>query len=126
MHSLKWIILALALLQGGWFIFDGGRALVVGDYVTRTARPRAGELGPWSRIVSAIGLEPRSTFVKCLHLFLGMAWLLALFIFAFRPAAGWWVILCCAAASLWYLPVGTLLSIVVMALLLTPQIRSLP
>jgi hypothetical protein len=126
MHTLKWIVVALALLQGGWLVFDGGRALIVGDYVTPRSGPHAGQLGPWSRIVSALGLEPRSTVIKCLHLFLGIAWLIALIIFVVRPASGWWVLLGCAAASLWYLPVGTLMSVVVMALLLTPQLRNLP
>jgi hypothetical protein len=125
MHTLKWIILALALVQGGWFTFDGGRALIVGDYTTPSSGPRAGQLGPWSRIVSAIGFEPRSTFIKCLHLFLGIGWLAALIVFVIRPATGWWFILGCAMASLWYLPMGTLLSIVVITLLLTPQIRNL-
>jgi len=126
MHTLKWIVVALALFQGGWLVFDGGRALIVGDYVTPRSGPHAGQLGPWSRIVSALGFEPRSTVIKCLHLFLGIAWLIALIIFVVRPASGWWVLLGCAAASLWYLPVGTLMSCVVIALLLTPQLRNLP
>ena len=125
MHTLKWIVLALALFQGGWFVFDGGRALIVGDYVTPSSGPRAGQLGPWSRIVSAFGFEPRSTVIKCLHVVLGIAWLVALTVFVMHPASGWWVILGCATASLWYLPVGTFMSILVIALLLTPQIRSL-
>jgi len=124
MHTLKWIVLVLALFQGGWLVFDGGRALIVGDYVTPTSGPRAGQLGPWSRIVSALGFEPRSTFVKCLHIVLGITWLVALIVFIMRPALGWWIIFGCAAASLWYLPVGTVMSVVIIALLLTPQIRS--
>ena len=125
MHFLKWVILALALFQGGWLVFDGGRALIVGDYVTAASGPRAGKLGSWSRIVSAFGFEPRSTVIKCLHLFLGIAWLVAVVVFVLRPASGWWAVLGCAIASLWYLPIGTVLSVVVIALLLTPQIRSL-
>lgn len=125
MHTLKWIVLTLALCQGGWLAFDGGRALVVGDYLTPSSGPYAGQLGPWSRIVSALGVEPRSTPIKCLHLVLGIAWLVGLIIFVLRPSAGWWVMLGCAAVSLWYLPVGTFLSLIVIALLLAPQIRSL-
>ena len=122
---LKWIVLALALFQGGWLVFDGGRALYVGDYVTPTSGPRAGMLGPWSRIVSALGFEPRGSFIKGLHLFLGLAWLVALLAFAFRPAWGWWSVFFCALGTLWYLPGGTVLSIIVITLLLTPQIRGL-
>jgi hypothetical protein len=125
MHTLKWIVLALALVQGGWLVFDRGRALILGDYYTSSSGPRAGQLGPWSRIVSALGFKPRSTFIKCLHLFLGIAWLIGLILFIMRPASGWWVILVCAAASLWYLPIGTFMSIVVITLLVTPHIRSL-
>lgn len=122
---MKWIVLAIALFQGGWLTFDGGRALLTGDYATPTSGPRAGQLGPWSRIVSAVGLEPRSTFIKCLHLFLGVAWLIGLAAFVMRPPSGWWVILCCGVATLWYLPIGTFLSIIVLVLLQTPQLRSL-
>jgi hypothetical protein len=125
MNTLKWIILALALFQGSWLTFDGSRALITGDYTTPGSGRGAGQLGPWSRVVSALGFEPRSTFIKCLHLFLGIAWLAALIVFIMRPASGWWIALGCGIATLWYLPIGTLLSIVVIALLLTPQIRNL-
>ena len=101
MQALKWIVLALALFQGGWLIFDGSRALIVGDYVTPASGARAGQLGPWSRIVSAVGFEPRSTFIKCLHLFLGVAWLITLIVLLVRPASGWWLALCCGVATLW-------------------------
>ena len=120
---LKWIVFALALLQGCWLVFDGGRALIVGDYVTPSTGPHAGQLGPWSRILSAIGLEPRSTMIKCLHLCLGVAWLIALIVFLVRPAAGWWVLLVCGVATLWYLPVGTVASLILLVLLFTPQLR---
>ena len=33
-HWTAWLVMALVLLNGGWMAFDGGRALVVGDYVT--------------------------------------------------------------------------------------------
>jgi hypothetical protein len=125
MQALKWIVLALALFQGGWLTFDGGRALLAGDYVTPASGPRAGQLGQWARVVSAVGFEPRSTFIKCFHLFLGIAWLVATFVFMVRPAAGWWVVLCCGVATLWYLPVGTMVSIVVIGLLLTSPLRTL-
>lgn len=121
---MKWLVLALALLQGGWLAFDGCRALITGDYVTAASGPRAGQLGPWSRVVSAVGLEPRSGFIKCLHLFLGIAWLAGLLTFAMRPTCGWWVLLGCGVATLWYLPIGTFASTIVLVLLLTPQLRT--
>lgn len=125
MHTLKWITIALALLQGSWLIFDGGRALIVGDYVTPRSGPRVGQLGPWSYVVELVGLNPRGTFVKALHVLLGVAWMTALVVFHPRPAAGWYVLLICTIASLWYLPIGTWASLVVIALLLPPRIRGL-
>ncbi len=117
MHALKWIVLALAFLQGGWLIFDGTRALIAGDYVTPSSGPHAGQLGPWSRIVSVLGFEPRSTLIKCVHILLGAAWLAALVVFAALPAMGWWLVLGCAIGSLWYLPIGTVMSVIVIVLL---------
>ena len=125
MQTLKWIVLTVAFIEGSWLTFDGTRALTVGDYLTARSGPRAGQLGPWSRVVSALGFEPRSTLIKCVHLVLGIAWLMALMIFAVRPASGWWAILGCSIASLWYLPMGTVLSVLIIVLLLTPQLRSL-
>jgi hypothetical protein len=126
MPVLSWFVLALALLQGAWLAFDGSRALAVGEYITPTSGPRAGELGPWARVVEAVGLDPRSTLVKTLHVVLGVAWLGATIMFAWHPATGWWAMLVCAAASLWYLPIGTVASLAVIGLLLTPQLRNLP
>ena len=124
MPTAKWIVLALALLQGGWLVFDGGRALMVGDYLTPTGGPHAGQLGPWSQVVSALGFEPRSVFIKCLLLLLGVAWIAAAAFFKAQPTAGWRFLLGCAVASLWYLPTGTFTGIVVIALLLNPKVRN--
>jgi hypothetical protein len=125
MQTLKWIVLALALFQGGWLTFDGGRALLIGDYVTPSSGPRAGQLGPWSRVVSAVGFEPRSTFIKCVHLFLGIAWLVGLVVLAARPGLGWRILFCCGIGTLWYLPMGTVVSIAIIGLFLTLKLWSL-
>jgi hypothetical protein len=109
---------AIAVLQGGWLVFDGARALIVGDYVTPAAGSRAGQLGPWSRLVAALGLEPRGAFMKCVHVALGAAWLGSAAWFVAGPATGWWAVLACAVATLWYLPIGTVLGAIEIALLL--------
>jgi hypothetical protein len=41
--------------------YDGSRALIVGDYVTPKSGAYAGQLGPWAKLVAAVGIEPRST-----------------------------------------------------------------
>ncbi|HEX6383970.1 MAG TPA: hypothetical protein VF177_04800 [Anaerolineae bacterium] len=118
MPWLTWIVTVLAFIEGGWLAFDGGRALVVGDYVTPKSGPYAGQLGPWSKVVAAVGIEPRSTLMKSIHLVLGLVWLVVAVCFALGLPWSWWGMLICAVLGLWYLPFGTLLSVVQIALLL--------
>ena len=126
MKPLVWVVVVLGLLQGGWLAFDGSRALVVGDYVTPTSGPYAGQLGPWATLVSAVGIDPRSTLMKSVHLGLGLLWLLTTIGFALRKRWAWRGMLACAVLTLWYLPVGTLFSVIQIALLLMPAVRRRP
>jgi hypothetical protein len=123
-HRLKWLVVVLALIEGGWLAFDGGHALITGDYVTPQAPERRGQLGPWAMVVAAVGIEPRSTLMKGIHLGLGLAFLAMTACFAFGlPWARAGMILC-AVLTLWYLPVGTLLSLVQIVVLLLPSLRT--
>ena len=107
----------MAVLLGGWLAFDGARAFISGDYVTPASGEYAGQLGPWSRLVKAVGLEPRSPVVKGTHIVLGLMWLAAAACFAARFPWARWVLTGCAVASLWYLPFGALIAIIELALL---------
>jgi hypothetical protein len=124
MQWIRWVVLALALVEGGWLAFDGGRALVVGDYVTPRSGAHAGQLGPWSRVVSAVGIEPRSTLMKSIHLAIGATWLVVTACFVLRLSWAWSAMLVCAVLGLWYLPFGTLLSLIQIVLLLLPAMRA--
>ncbi len=123
MHRLGWIVLVLALIEGGWLAFDGGRALVVGDYVTPSSGQHAGQLGQWAKVVAAVGIEPRSTLMKSIHVVLGAVWLGVMVCFALGVPWAWTGMLVCAVLGLWYLPFGTLLSIVQIVLLSLPVLR---
>jgi hypothetical protein len=125
MNTPKYVAVVIAFLIGAWFTFDGTRALTVGDYVTPQTGPRAGQLGPWSRIVSTLGLDPRGRTMKCIHVALGVAWLISMLLFLFRPSFGWWGLLATSLLSLWYLPIGTVLSLAELGLLLLTQLRNL-
>lgn len=122
---MKYVIVVIALLLGGWLTFDGARALTVGDYVTARTGSNAGQLGPWSRVVSAFGIDPRGKPMKFFHVVLGCGWLISMTVFLLRPALGWWCLCAASVLSLWYLPFGTLLGIIELWLLLLPQIRNL-
>lgn len=123
MAWLKWVIVVLAFVGAGWIAFDGAHGLVTGDYVTPKSGRYAGQLGPWSRVVSAVGLDPRSRLVMAIHLVQGVVWLVILVAFALGARWAWTGMLVCAIAGLWYLPFGTLLSIVQIVLLLLPAVR---
>ena len=125
MSAARILIPVVALLIGGWLVFDGTRALTVGDYLTARSGPRAGQLGPWSQFVAKIGLNPRSTTVKVAHLTLGLLWVLGVVIFLVRPSTGWWLLMATSVGTLWYLPLGTAFALIELALLLTPAIRAL-
>ncbi|MEK7728765.1 MAG: hypothetical protein AAB354_10160 [candidate division KSB1 bacterium] len=118
MQILKWLIVVLALTEAGWMAFDGVRALIVGDYVTPKNGEYAGQLGPWAKIVSAIGIAPRSTLMKTIFVLYGVAWLMI--IVAFTRDASWATaaMLLAALGSLWYLWVGTMTSAIIVVLML--------
>ena len=54
----------------------GHRAFIVGDDVTPRSGPYAGQLGPWSRVVSAARIEPRPSPMKSIFVVCGAALLL--------------------------------------------------
>jgi hypothetical protein len=116
--SLKWSIVALSCFEAGWMLFDGTRALIVGDYVTPSTGEHAGRLGPWTGIVAAVGIEPRSTLMKLVFVVYGAAWLAAVACFALDHRWAREAMLVAAVGSLWYLWVGTVTSAIVIVLLL--------
>lgn len=110
-------LVALIALEAGWLAFDGGHAIVTGDYVTPSAGPYTGQLGPWAALVRAIGVDPRSTEMHVFFLAYGMVWLVAGATMAPRLPRGKEALAALAAGALWYLPFGTLLSAVQLAIL---------
>jgi len=112
------LVVVLAIVEGCWMTFDGTRALAVGDYVTARTGSHAGQLGPWHHIVSTVGIAPRSTAMKLIFVSYGVGWL----VIAFGLARGvpWAGVasMGAAIATLWYLPIGTLCSLIQIASLL--------
>ena len=121
----RWIIVLLGLVTGGYMLFDGARAVIVGDYITPSAGEYAGQLGPWSKVVSAIGIEPRSTTMKVAFMIYGATWLTLVLSFLLEASWSWLGLLLVSCATLWYLPVGTIAAVVVAALLFLPQVREM-
>ena len=109
--------MVLVAFTAGWMLFDGTRALVMGDYVTPTSGEYAGQLGPWSNLVKAIGIEPRSTLMKSIFVTYGLIGLIVSVCFALR--FGWsrgaMIIIC--ILGLWFLPIGTVTNLIALILL---------
>lgn len=115
MAWFHWLVGALAVLTGGWMLFDGIRYLVTGDYTTPGG---GGELGPWADVVAAVGLESRSVLMAALFVALGVAWLASFGLWVWKPDLGWWPLLGAAVVTLWYLPIGTATAVAAGAILL--------
>ena len=114
---MTWLVVLLVALVGGFMLLDGARALIAGDYTTPRLGVHAGELGPWARLVAALGIPPRSVGMKIAFVVYGVGYLAAgvLFALGIVPAA---VLIVVAALGLWYLPFGTLLNAIVILLVL--------
>jgi hypothetical protein len=107
---IKWVVVVLAAMNFGYMAFDGGRALIKGDYIRPASGNYAGQLGPWTKLVSKVGIHPESNAMKTIFLLWGMAGLFITTCYAFnaRGAAGW--LLALNVLSLWYLFAGTISS----------------
>ena len=118
MNWMRWVVFVRVRLNAAWMAFDGTRALISGDYVTAASGKNAGQLGPWSGLVTAVGLQPRSTLVKALIAIFGVAMLLMATCFALRLAWARTGLLVLAILGLWYLPFGTITGAIVILFLL--------
>ena len=107
--ALRLGLLAIGLAEGGFMVADGARNLLTGTYFG------GGALGPWSRLVTAVGLDP--AHFGAAFLLLGLAWFAVLAGLLAGARWAWRGGLTVGVLTLWYLPVGTVLAVVWIALL---------
>jgi len=123
MAILKWCIVLLAVLQFGFMAFDGSRALIKGDYIRPKTGEYAGQLGPWSKITMAVGINPEGNFMKVLFVLWGVAGLWLTYRFIQNPTGALMSLLIFDACTLWYLTVGTVSSVIQIVLLVILRSR---
>ena len=118
---IKWVVVFLAVMNFGYMAFDGGRALVTGDYIRPRSGAYAGQLGPWTKIVIKAGIEPESITMKVIFLVWGLTGLAitAGFILKMHWATNGLIII--NILSLWYLIPGTISSTLQIVLLLVKR-----
>lgn len=117
MRILKWIIIIITVLNFGYMNFDGARGLIVGDYVRPASGEYAGQLGPWTEIVSAVGIKPESTLMKWIFLIWGAIGLILAVSFAMDIRKAAVALLIISALTVWYLVPGTIISLLSVILL---------
>jgi hypothetical protein len=115
---MKWIIVVLATLNFGYMLFDGGRALISGDYIRPASGAYAGQLGPWSKLVNKIGVDPESTTMKMIFVVWGIIGLVFTACYAMNARWAGNGLLVINILSLWYLVPGTISSVLQIILLL--------
>ena len=120
-HWTKWPVLVICASLGVWMSFDGSRAFLRGDYLTPASGEYAGQLGPWAQVLSAAGFEPRSPFVKALHLLLGISLVVSAFTLYLQTVWSRELVLATSLLVVWYVPFGTISCIANCLLLLCPR-----
>jgi hypothetical protein len=73
--------------------------------------------------VEAVGIAPESNGMRVAFLLFGAAWITTAAAIAVETAWIWWPAAILAAATLWYLVPGTVISLLVLALLIAPHMR---
>lgn len=106
---IKVIIILLALLNGGWMIFDGCHVIKKGKYFGPETP------GPWRKIIESCGINPFA--IGPFFVALGILWFIASIALVTGVAWGWFALFATSIATLWYIKIGTLLSIITIILL---------
>jgi hypothetical protein len=107
---MKYVVLILSLINGLWMLVDGVYVMLNGKFIGPE------KLGPWASVLSITGVDVFK--LGPMFMIFGLAWLV--FVFCLFSNAGWafWYGAVLAVATVWYLPVGTIISIIVLAGLL--------
>src|SRR5688500_18907868 len=107
---MRTTILILSFLNGGFMLADGIHVLVKGKYIGPP------EPGPWAELFHALNVNVFK--LGPLFILFGLLWLLFLAGYRGRQKWGRPLGFFLSVATLWYLPVGTLFSVIVFLLLL--------
>jgi hypothetical protein len=111
---MRLLLIVASALMGSWMLADGTHALRSGHYY-------GSRLGPWAAVVSRAGIDPLSTTMMHTFVAFGVLWLSVFAMVVGRDRHAAWLAIFAAIITLWFLPIGTLLSVmtIVCALLLS-------
>lgn len=95
--------------MGGYVIFDGLHRLITGSFF-------GPGLGPWAAVLRAVGIDPLAMGLP--FVILGALWILFFLLVLIDSSWGFYGGLALAALTLWYLPIGTVFSVMYLIILL--------
>jgi hypothetical protein len=107
---MKILITILGFLNGGYMLLDGIYVMINGKYIG-PEKP-----GPWSGIFSAFDIDVFK--LGPLFIVFGIVWLIWLYRLWSNPRQSRNLGIIVSILTLWYLPVGTLLSLIILGILL--------
>ena len=110
---MKLLITILAFLNGGYMLLDGMYVLLNGKYIG-PEKP-----GPWANLFDKVGIDVFK--LGPLFIVFGLLWLCWLYALWTSQHWAYGFGLVISLLTLWYLPVGTLFSLVIFVLLLTAR-----
>jgi hypothetical protein len=112
---MKILITILGIINGGFMLVDGIYVLINGKYIG-TEKP-----GPWSNIFSKFQIDVFK--LGPLFIVFGILWLI--WIYGLWTNQSWNYIfgILVSILTLWYLPIGTLFSIIILVVLLTSKTK---
>ena len=102
-RSFKIAVLFLSLLNGGFMLADGIFVMLNGKFIG-PEKP-----GPWASIFAAMGVDVFK--LGPMFVFFGIAWLVFGFSVIARQRWAYIFGIGVSIATLWYLPIGTIISV---------------
>ena len=107
---MKYVVIVLSLINGLWMLIDGVYVIANGKYIG-PEKP-----GPWASLVGLTGVDVFK--LGPVFALFGIAWLV--FVAAMFGSAGWArnFGIALSILTLWYLPFGTLVAVIVLVGLL--------
>ena len=105
---MKLLITILGILNGGFMLFDGIHVLIKGKYIG-PEKP-----GPWAAIFEKLGVDVFK--LGPLFIVYGILWLVWLYGLWTNQSWSHWFGIAVCILTLWYIPFGTLFSLIVLGI----------
>lgn len=107
---MKIVITIAGFLLGGFMLLDGIYVLLKGKYIG-PEKP-----GPWANLFYQLNIDVFR--LGPLFIAFGLVWLVWLYMLWTHPASAYVFGIVLSILTLWYLPVGTLLSVIILLTLI--------